>query len=736
MANPVIVNVAPAPGSVAKVLAPARFSIRSSSLEIDRSTVTFYRGAGPVFYDAASGILPENHEDLTFKLFALEGIVNNLSDRAIVGTELEIAKTAGVAQEALYLMGGLEAPADPEAILMVEFTVRIPWSGVTHDNDDSGVRVGLWAGDSGVTVRFRGGVNPRAIELWDAAYSTASRPIVGGDPYRYVYDWDDQTDTYKLLWHPRANLVRLYRSTGQGATTTDDLIIDGEVSDFPSLPAEEQRIHPPWVFFGHSTPAAISTSYWSNVYLFNVASAPIYNGLPVGEQAGLVQSDQVCEYRATTAPEDAEQPWSPLPDSFGQIGTSKRLDNNWLTLQRDSVLDSIGFFREETRLDTGITVFDFTFRGELDFIQSGTQNTGMEFYIDNGVAVARVALLWSDGVSYLGIFTGGDPKDVASYAADIVSWHVERTFRLTLDPAGQTVLSSINVADEGVDEEYFVGVLTSGLPASEMPGPGIGFLHNANTSEAKGALRVKRVRYSTDLRSVDSTPIPVAWTEDGTGVQSDEDGYVTLESTSQGDHFFYYREETVGDSENGVSVEFRTRVTEYSIDGEESPIRAMPGVGMVINDETNHLAVLFADAGPPDERIVFLAETDTDYAATLLKIRAGDATVEGIYAGVDWTEFHLYRFHRTPAGRLRLFIDNSATPSIDLEDRSYSYPASETVQWQIKFGNVLSGALVTSQWKFLRYNISKGFDFSVAPIEGGEPLFSHAFNNLIEAESV
>jgi len=742
MANPVLLNVTPAYGSVAKPGAPTRYSLRSSTVEVIRSTINLYRGVGPSFYEASSGVLPENHEDLTFRLFALEGLQNSPATRSIVdvsGTDyLKIEKTEDPPefQEALYIFGGLEAPAAPDAMLMVEFTLLANAGDLTPDGDETGILLGLRAGDNGVVVKLREGA--RAVEMWSASYAATVRPTPPGDPYRYVYDWDGVASTFKLLWHPRGDSVRLYLQQGTpgDGTTTDELIMDGAISDF-SLPAGEVISNPPWVYFGHTFETPKGISYWSNVHLLNLSNTVIYGGIIVGEQEGALFSDEECVYVPTALPTDVPRPWLPLPSSFGTIGGSERLDNNQLALQRNDASESIGFFREETQLGSGVVVFDFTVRAEIAWVEAGTVNTGMEFYIDTGSLMARVALLHDGTSSYVGLYTGGPPSSIFSYLAYLTSWQTERTYRLKLDPAGQTNLYALAAGGEGVEEAFLAGVNTALLPASEMPGPGIGFLHNANTSAAYASLFVRRLRYAARYARVDVYPVPAPWVSAGTGAETQEDGVITLESTSQGDHFYFYRGESDTDTENGSGVEFRARVKSYSIDGEESKIRSLTGVGVVINDGSRQTALLFADAGPPHGRIAFLAKTDTDYEGTLKKIRAGDGAVDGIYAEVDWTTFHFYRLQRAVGGKIVLFVDDSPVPALELDEYNYDYPTSGTGTWQIRFGNVLAGALVKSQWSLMQYNVSRGLDVTIAPkLDVGEVFqqFDHAFNDVLEME--
>ncbi len=740
MDNPVVVNAVPAIGSISKVGAPARYSLRSESVEVIRSTVHMYQGAGPAFYDPDSmGVLPEDHENITFELFALEGIQNKPAVRSLLDISgeqylrIEKVENPPVAQEALYRFGGLQSPADPDAMLMLEFTLQLSPGGLTPDGEETGVLAGLRTSDKGVVVKFR--ISPTAIELWSASYATTSRPIVPEDPYRVLHNWGNGiTATYKLLWNPKADVVRLYHQYAFQNYAT--LLIDGAISDFGLLPEDERWDNAPWAYFGHSYAQPKGTSYWRSVYLFNIVDKPVSGGVFVGDQVGSIKTDELCEYIGEELPQDADRPWLPLPSSFGTLGGTERVDNNRLALHRNSELESIGIYREEPQVGVGVAVFDFTFRGVLNFIKSGTQHTGMEFYMDTGVRVAKAALLFSGGDSYVGLYTGGDADLIGSYAGTLTAWQSERTLRLKMDSAGQTTLYALSALEEGVEEQYLASIATVDLPASEMPGPGLGVVHNANTSEARASLFLRCLRYATGLRVLDSYPVPGEWTSEGSGTDSEEDGAITLESDSESSPFYYHLTELRGDPDNGVGVEFRVRVKSYSIGGEESPIRSIPGAGVVINDKTNHIALLFADTGPLG-KVIFLAKTDTDYEATLLKIRAGDESVDGTYAVVDWTSFHLYRFRRAVGGKLQLFIDNCENPAIELDEYDFDYPTSQTGLWQIRFGNVVAGALVKSQWGLLQYNISKGIDVSVAPRRSENEvlsLFDHAFNNILELE--
>ena len=154
MANPpAIVNISPAAGQVIGVSEPQRFSLRDVGSGINRSTVRIVLGAGPVFYPG--GELPEDMDAPTIYFEALSGNPNNEATVELDGDYLKVTKAdAGNNQEAVFRMGGLEAPSDPDSPLMVEFTLLASIADMVLDGDFSGVQVGLYANDSGFVLNF------------------------------------------------------------------------------------------------------------------------------------------------------------------------------------------------------------------------------------------------------------------------------------------------------------------------------------------------------------------------------------------------------------------------------------------------------------------------------------------------------------------------------------------------------------------------------------------------------
>jgi hypothetical protein len=841
LTTPLITNIAPIDGSVAPIGAPTRFSLRDAVTEIDRSTMQLFLGTGPVFY--RGGELPEEVEPpptMTFQ--ALSGSPGVLADRSILSDDyLRIDKnTPSQNQEAVYFMGGLEAPAEPTDSLMAEFTLRLNSTEVTVDGTDfCGVLVGLLINNSGLTVKFFTNAGTQRIEIHSAEL-TATTPPSGS--YVSSFDWDeavalnaDGSNTYKLLWCPEQDLVKLY--VKDASSDTDQLLITGAVSDFPTLPSQEQRDHQPWLFFGHGNyPTQVSISEWKDVYLFNIVTNPILDGIVRGEHITSIVTNNQTYYEGADLPGDAPSAWQSLPSSFGTIGGGERVGTRGLVLERTSLVESIGYYRAEPKV-TEKTSFDIKISGEVLFQDVSVETTGIEVYIDDGTRQARLAFLQdSSGEQGVGILLGtGVPSLISSYESEVVGFSIERTYRLVLTPGVSAELFILTETGEGVEISSILQVSYSSLPVSGMPGPGLGFLHNANSGAATARMVVRQVRYSTDIEAVDwedfisSSP---SWTKVGsgdlvpstlssetnsgslasivesggvvtvsglTGISTDAPGnyleilngdhpgiyriitfidptsvvidnpsasgadsgnpsiwwneiidpsFVRMSDASNSDNTYLKKEyATTLQPNSGWTLEFRARIYSYNHDETLSDygvsgtdlVRVSTGFVAQVLDGTNRASLVFADAGPDIGKIVLLSTFDTVWE-NLLAIRSGNTGIEGTYYAVDWTKFHLYRLEKNIGGSLRLFVDESVSPVINIEERLFDYPAHTSGgNPRVEIGHSESGILTVSDIQNLSFCISDGYDVSSAPVLSEQELltrFNHGTDALVEIEDV
>jgi hypothetical protein len=841
MATPLVTNIAPANGTVAAVGASSRFSVRDADTEIDRATLNVYTGTGPVYYPG--GALPEDLESPpTFYFQALSGSPGVYAERTVLGDDfLRINKNVpSQNQEAVYFMGGLEAPAEPTAPLMLEFTLRLNRTEVTVDGAGfSGVLAGLLINNSGLTVKFFTNAGVQKIEIHDAALTTTSPP---SGAYISMFDWDeavalnsDGSNTFSLLWHPQLDLVKLF--VKDPATGVDQLLITGATSDFTTVPGPEQRDNQPWAFFGHGNyPSQVSISEWIGVYLFDVVKNPIRSGIISGEHVTTIQTNNQTYFDGKSLPRDAQSAWLRLPDSFGTWGGGERITSNGLVLERSSISESIGFYRIEAKM-SGVTVLDVTAIGEVRSQEPSVETSGMEFYIDDGVRQARLALLQgNDGTQYIGLLVNaGVPESLSAYSAVVQSFGVERTYRIILTPGVSAEVRMLTAAAEGVDELSVVTVPYASLPASSMPGPGVGFLHNANSGGATASLTVKRVRYATSVDVTDWSnviqPVPT-WTKVGSGTvkpvsdsvernfgadasivellgvvtisgvtgmvvssvgdyleiaNGDNPGiylidsyvsanavtivnpaasgadagnpsiqweeiynpsFVRISDASSSDNTLLQKEYPSGlQSYTGWSLEFRTRVVSYEHDplltpykaSGLNPIRSSTGFMVQVLDGTYRTALVFADSGAIAGKVVFLAVYSSSYDNVIAILSRAESVV-GTYASVDWSMFHLYRLEHTVGGRLRLFIDESVNPVIDLDCRTFEFPPHVGGgNPRVEIGHEDVGILTISDLQHVKLSFADGFDVSSQIVLSEKELlqrFKHGTSVIVEAQDI
>jgi hypothetical protein len=639
--------------------------------------------------------------------------------------------TPSAVRRATYFFGGLKAPAASDAPLMAEFTLRLQEADVANIGVDeyTGVAFGFLTGTTGVAVKFFTVGGTRRIEVHDAG-------LISSMVYSALFDWDQTEEhTYKLLWYPKADLFRLYVSSGQDLVS-DVLLVDGAVSAFSSVPAEAQRAGSPWAYFGHEGVAPTSVSYWRRAHFYNLVLNPIVGGIHRGGHTGILRTNDVVYYVAARRPEDESQPWSPVPESYGTIAGAQYLAPRYLEITKTQSDGSFGYYRVEPRAVTLPLILDFTVSGELRELPSGTAATGMEIYVDDGTNAARVGLLDIEGTQYLGLLATGPEDEAASYSAVQQSWVGATSYRVIFEPGVGATLSRLVPVEEGYDEETITTVLAADLPASSLPGPGVGFLHNALAISALATMRIHRIRYMPNVRLLSGDALPPApWAIDTAGgIPTSLGGILTLDSI-EGDTLRYHRPESELTPNNGVSLEMRGRVEAYEVSGVSSPSLQHTGVGFSIDDGTYLTKLLFADAGDVGKIVILVP--DTDVTELLRDIQSGVPGTEGFYAVVDWTRYHLYRLEKTVGGSLRLFVDEAETPIIEQNSATFSYPASEGSGARVSFGNYMDDRAATSNWKFLRHSVSEGFDLEAKPLLTQEEVlqrFGQALNVIVEAE--
>lgn len=739
MANFVIVNRAPYPGTQSGVSESVRFSIRNDTERVLKGSINFYLGKGAAFWQG--GVLPEDDPAVDFVLRGISvQTVAEVTRSIEPGGELKMVKSGLTAQRGTYQFGGLQAPANVDAPLMAEFTLALAEADVTVNAQDfTGVVFGLKSNGTGIHVKFYSDGVSRWIEVHHADSGVIAAP---SPDYVATYDWDQsRSHNYKILWHPRMDLLKLYVSTGQEELTSDVLLVDGALSDFPGpLPPTEEPPVQPMAYFGHGYADAESVSYWHNAYLFNLVSSPVLDGVFQGNHIGFLKSDEVVYYNADTKPGDADHPWKQMPDSLGTVeGSAIITTEPRLRMTRGAHPAVYGMYRDEPGIINSTTMLDFKISARLKSRDLDSISIGAEAYISDGVKEARLALLDTGSEQFVGLLNGSDPTWIGDYSAVPLNWISEYTYRMIYDPFGDVTVLRL-VGSENVYEDGVVSQPVAGLPNATLPGPGLGFLLNPAAGKAETEFRIGRVRYSIIAEAWFSTLVPISpWVEQpvpfSAGTADIVDDTLVLDDGMNGGPAYYAYPDTIDDY-CGSFLEFIAKVDSFTFEGRDNPVREITGVGASIDDGAYQLTLIFAYAGDTADKIVFLATND-DYVQNLADIKADKAEVQGTYAIVDWTQLKMYRIEKSVGGTVRVYIDDNETPAIEMS-QDFVPPTTATSSGQIRFGNLAgdSDRLALSQWKTVKHGISQGYDVSgqvVMEQEEALALFNHAINSIAEA---
>jgi len=210
----------------------------------------------------------------------------------------------------------------------------------------------------------------------------------------------------------------------------------------------------------------------------------------------------------------------------------------------------------------------------------------------------------------------------------------------------------------------------------------------------------------------------------------------------------YFKKEypSVLQSDSGWSLEFRSRVVSYThgaltpyLASGLNPIRASTGFMVQVLDGTFRTALVFVEAGPPNNKLVLLASYANAHD-NLLAIRSKKTDVTGTFYSIDWTKLHLYRLEKTVGGKLRLFVDELITPVIEFNTRDFDFPPHVGGgNPRVEIGHAEAGIQTVSDLQLIKFSISDGFDVSCKPVLSEDELlfrFEHGTNVIVEAEDV
>lgn len=734
----VVTNQAPKQDAITAISVPLRCSIRDSSpgAVVYQSGVTWWLGNGPCFYDArASQKRPEEVHPEFCELDVWSGMPEGEAsisfDSGVEG--LRILKAGAENLKGLYYFGGLLAPATPDGPLLAEFELQLDSADVISHNEFTGVLFGVLVGDGGFTIRFRltsGDVG--YLEAFDVVSGSTQRIAWPTLKYHSAFNWNDgAAHRYRVLWYPELNLMKLWVVVdGQN----DMLLLDGNTSDFPTFPGEPLRINQPWGFFGHGLPAAQSSSVWYRAALHNDVRQVLASGIPGSRSKVRIQHNDRVHFLGKVGLDFSDVGWQVSGDGRAQVVGEA------LKLSRSTQAESLDVFREEPRLaGTGITVLDFSVKGESYLQDLGSITTGLEVYWSDAAKSVCVAFLEKDGTQYVGIATSDQKNSLSSYQYAQTAWSEFRDYRLIVRPEGVVTLAQLTYSPEGFTEVRLLAIAYSDIHAAPKASPRIGFSNSPAYTSGFGSLHVKELSYSRDIRWIEDYDLfPAEWEQHG-GVGPDDyfdlpDAWL-IHNASGGD-MYEQRDEVPFTTAFGVTAEALMKIDSYSVGEETSPAYCATGIGLSIHNGNREYRMVLGDLGAAG-KIVFLSTVD-DIDENLLQIRQG--LREGTYAPVDWTSFHRYRMELLPGQVLNLYIDAGKSPVASVSAVDYlSNPFDDgvpTTKQCVQFGALKPGVVSDSSWRNVRYTLSDGVDVSVDAIRDNEKATEFTDHSVMSVVSV
>ena len=475
------------------------------------------------------------------------------------------------------------------------------------------------------------------------------------------------------------------------------------------------------LFFGFAGDAgeSLTLTDWA---LFPDYRVSMSEGMALSGSSAVVKPDGPVEYKAADGLPAAVSPgrWMNLSGPGASLSTvssayAPGLKKVPTFIQLDKSDASLsGFEKQEPRLENrqGFMVEAFL-AGEQT--TRASDQFGAGFLVEDGNISCRVSLLQAtDKQSYIGLLTDSNTPDLlAAYAiSPEVDWTSLKRVRVTGDYLRNKV--SFYVEDALVLE----------LPVLYLPlktGTGRVAFGHLGAVDSRGSLQLASITYLSRFQAWEardsSLPTTSAVSFDlnaaGDTAVAMADGVLSIAKRSFGvdsSECFYSRSEDFEDT-NGLLVDFRVRVAGYTNQaGVSLSAKTWVGAGLDILLGGHRLHLGFFDCG---------------FSNRVIGIIPGSGTVDDIInqtelgrafsAPVDWTESHSYRLVYKPFDRIEVWVDNfvgQSYLSIPWGVDSFDLPENSDSAL-MRFGHFDSDSSSVTEWEFVRYGQSNGFEISV-----------------------
>lgn len=682
-----------------------------------------------VFNDAAGAALPLNPADESIQTVGPDNVYR-------------VERTAGTPQEGFrYIKDDFlgDHPISVEAKIDLSVTSISPTSYVTYA-DYVGVMLGLivWPKNTGIFVFFRDDGFTKSV--------TVAGPSIDGLGTRSVevttvFDWGSDIYTYSICadYTTAREKVMVLASDSVGVETVlaeFDTTVLNDFLESVVLGNDEAEDPPNQVVLVVGTDGATPGDY-IDIYSANLLryGRSIVNvGGPTGSSILDVAATQHLLFRNES---DVEL-W--LEEGSGEVSAPSV--GSPVELSRDPSLATAEVFRlhrEEPDLSREEWMVIGQFSGQ-DQSHDGSYNTALGFDVEDGTNRFLFRLLDDFIDLYIGVHDSGNIGDTASYLL-VSSFDWTEPFQVGLMGSASRAELRFFVDDDEVPQD--TKAYSSTIASTETR---LSFGLLDDDQEYYGQLNVFYLWVFLNCVFYEGSEATFPEVQGWTRVTSSppraiSGNRLTIDSDSVGDYDIYYYEDTDYEEESGSVLLLKGKVDAWTdSSGAINPPRQEIGPIGFLEVTTVGVQLHFVES-ETGKRYVYFSSELSDVNDVLAQNEEGRRISHEINFGED----HVYMVLVQPRKWVRLYVDYSATPVVDVEwisrglvdrTRPINLPASATVA----FGSLGENSGVELDMAFSRASLGAGYDLSVQLDVSEDDLQDHVYGSqaktLIDFEDV
>lgn len=755
--DPSIVNRSPAQGAVAvSAKDPVLFGLRDADTRVTLGSIFAAMVHSKTSYAPdASNLIPKAVSGLpaTFSMFndafgatdpSYTGDEGESADESAVDGVYSIERAHDYDDPAIpdgqkgFLYLYEEVPVSKPIAVEATLTPTVTTTGTVYSYCDfadwTGMLLGLihWQRNSGIFLFFRDdGAGTKYITIAGPAENDVGhRTAVTTD---YVLDWSADNWTYRILWDDTAfhRKVVVLALSSDGAT--EHLLADIAVEDIPtfrgsfSLGGKSATSSVAMLIVGNDGGVAGDRLDITDLKLFAFGRDMLVGGRAFfGSTVGIASNSMALLTGSTTgwAAEGTGGTVS-VEDSIAITRASEDADTYVLSRAEP------GLERQEWVLVVNCSVDNSS--------HLGGYTTGIGVDVDDGTSTFTVRFLddFDETLEMGTLIDTASSQLLEGYTTFTADWPNDEIQMVLVGSAAKNIFKVFYNDDEtpSIEATY------TSVSASSSAGVRLGFCSSEGVFT--GTLTVSSAWLFPTVQSYEGTlltaPEDQGWTVVTAGgtVNDTTTDVLTLGMNEQDAYYIaYYTSEGYAE-ETGATLFLKAQVTGWTDDeGAASPIGPIGPIGAILlpDDDTEAIQIYlyYSSSG---ETFVCLPHSEDDFDGIAKQTLAGRAQS----ALIDLSVAHVYILEICPCSHIRLYLDYSTTPSIEVQwkDRSSitmnlptNLPDSVVgVPVVGAFGSLNESYGVAVRVPFARVAVGTGYDLSAALTLSDDELTDHVFGS-------